>query len=41
MRAFLMSLALLAIITAAAAFGLNQMPHAAKDVFIEKNNVRL
>jgi len=41
MRAFLLSMVLLVVVTAAAAFGLNSVPMAAKDVFIEKNNVRL
>lgn len=41
MRAFMLSMALLVIVTAAAGIALNRVPMAAKDVFIEKNNVRL
>lgn len=41
MKAFLMSLVLLAVITAAAAVTLSQMPRSAQDVFTQKSNVRL
>ncbi|MEZ5844337.1 MAG: hypothetical protein R3D27_11500 [Hyphomicrobiaceae bacterium] len=41
MKAFLMSMALLVIITAVAAVALDRVPMAAKDVYTEKGNVRL
>jgi hypothetical protein len=41
MRAFILSLVALAVITSAAAIGLQQLPMSASDVFSSKPNVRL
>lgn len=41
MKAFVLSLALLVVITAAAAYGLHLVPMSAQDVYTEHNNVRL
>jgi hypothetical protein len=41
MKAFLMAIALLAIITGAAAVSLNFVPMSSKDVYTQKSNVRL
>ena len=41
MRAFVLSLVALAVITAVAATGLRMLPTSSSDVFSEKPNVRL
>lgn len=41
MKAFMLSLVLLAVITAAAAVGLNMLPQSSREAYTEKGNVRL
>jgi hypothetical protein len=41
MKAFILSLLLLVVVTAAAVYGLHLVPMSAQDVFTEHSNVRL